>query len=309
MRDDEAVRWFGAEAPIGEMSLTDAVGQLRAIDDQTSADELSSSLGSGTGDSFAVADLVQSLFTRYVKTTHVCGFLPATGADTIVPVTSVAGQERLRGRPLTVTLDGLHVARYPGRGRHSILFDFGLQGHARDDLKEQVLHFNARFEAGDGETVPVHNFPLFLGVSPGPDGITLGFQTVNVSSSLDAGLLDFLDSDAFKTGLSLVSATPVLAQISGMATALTRWLAGQSKNVKVQEFRQGLDFASGRLGGGLAAGTYVVAQIPLEHQREWNWADWTVDPTLVRLVARGATQPANDTLEFNHVMIGVRPLD
>ncbi len=306
MRDLETMNWFGPEEPIGDLEIREAVGRLRAIGDETGADELSVAMSKGSAETYAVSDLVRRVFNRFVKTTNVCGFLPATGQDVIVPVTSALANAQLRSRPLKVTLDGLHVARYPGLGRHSILFDFALQGQAREDLKDQVFHFNARFQADDGETVPVHNFPLFLGVTPASNGITFGFQTVNVSSRYDEGLLDFLDSDAFKTGLSLLSAAPLLAQISGIAAGLTRWLAGQSKNVKVQEFRQGLDFMPGRLGAGLAIGTYIVVQIPLEYQREWAWSDWAVETNVIRLVSRHAT---DSVLDFNHVMFGVRPLE
>lgn len=306
MRDAEMAKWFGPDEPIGDLDTQEAVGQLRAIGDETGADELAAATARGTADTYGVGDLVRRLFNRYVKTTNICGFLPATGADKIVPVTSAPASGELCGKPLKITLDGLHVASYPGAGRHSILFDFALQGQEQQGLKDQLFHFNARFQATDGETVPVHNFPLFLGVTPAAEGITFGFQTVNVSSSYNDGLLDFLNTDVFKTGMSLLSAAaPPLAQISEMAVGLTRWLASQSKNVKVQEFRQGLDFTPGRLGAGLALGTYIVAQIPLEYQNEWAWSDWAIDPNVIRLVARGAT---DSPLDFNHVMFGIRPL-
>ena len=102
---------------------------------------------------------------------------------------------------MKLTLDGLHVANYPGRGRHSILFDFGVQGPPGGG-EQQVYHYNARFEADDGETVPVRNFPISYDVVPGDAGITFGFQTINVASSFDRGLSHFLGGDVFKTGLA-----------------------------------------------------------------------------------------------------------
>jgi hypothetical protein len=299
------VSWFGPTDPIGDLPIDDAVSQLRSAHDDLSADELASSAGGGQRDDFGIRDSLKKIFTRYVKTTHLCGFLPDTGDGSLVPVTSVAGDGNLQERNLKVTLEGLHVARYPGRGRHSILFDFGIEGQHTGDGAVQPFHFNAKFDAEDGETVAVRNYPLFVGLTPGSDGITFGFQTVNVASSFNQGLLDFLDGDVFKTGLSLLSAAPAVAQISGMAAGLTRWLAGQSANVKVQEFRQGLDFTSGRLGGGLALGTYVIVQIPIENQREWNWSDWRVDANSVRLVSADSMA---ETLDFNHVMLGVQGL-
>ena len=90
-----------------------------------------------------------------------------------------------------------------------------------------------------------------------------------------------------------------------MAAGLARWLAEQSKNVKVQEFRQGLDFDQSRLGGGLAAGTYVIAQIPLDSVRDMDWSHWRVDPNTLSLVSRDGV---SDVLSFNHVMLGLNPM-
>jgi hypothetical protein len=305
MRDDQMINWFGPTDPVGDLPIDSAISQLRSAGDDVSADELASTAAGGQPDDFSIADSLKRIFTRYVKTTHLCGFLPDSGDGSLVPVTSVVGDGGLQERNLKVTLEGLHVARYPGKGRHSILFDFGLEGQRPGDGAIQPFHFNAKFDADDGETVAVRNYPLFVGLTPGPDGITFGFQTVNVASSFNHGLLEFLDSDVFKTGLSLLSAAPAVAQISGMAAGLTRWLAGLSANVKVQEFRQGLDFASGHLGGGLTQGTYVIVQIPVEYQQEWNWSDWRVDANVVRLVS---TDSAAETLDFNHVMLGVHGL-
>jgi hypothetical protein len=303
MPDKETENWFGPVQPIGDLAIPDAVKRLREIGDETGADELASAVAGAPADTYAASDVLKKVFSRFIKTTHLCGFLPATGGDTILPVASTPGEVKLKDQPLKIVLDGLHVARYPGWGRHSILFDFAVQSQTPDDT-DGVFHFNAKFEADNGETVPVRNFPLFVGVTPKAAGISFGFQTVNISSSKSQGLLDFLNDDAFKTGLSLLPATPVIAQISEIAVGLTSWLAGQSSNVKVQQFRQGLDFGQ-HLGGGLASGTYIVAQIPLEHEAEWNWSDWRLDPTLTRLVSR---TPTPTTLDFNHVMLGVRPL-
>ena len=204
--------------------------------------------------------------------------------------------------PLRITLDGLHVAKYPGHGTHTLLFDFALQSQGPHS-NQHVFHYNAKFQAQDGDTVPIHNFPLFYGLTPTGEGIAFGFQTVNVRSSSEEALLDFLETDEFKTGLSLIStAAPLLGQISKMAAGLTQWFANQSVNVKVQEFRQGLDFDTGQLGGGLALGSYIVVRIPVEHIPEWNWDDWVVDPTQVRLVCR--SDPSTP-LEYNHMMFGI----
>lgn len=302
-RTKEAELWFGSEPPIGELSAEEAARKLRAAGDGVSADELAASGGDVRTETFSWAeDAWTGLFGRFMKTTHVCGFLADGDSDAIVPVTESKRDPDLKGQPLKVTLDALHVARYPGFGTHRLLFDFAVQAQTAAG-KSEILHYGARFEARNGETVPVRNFPLFYGLKPSSEGIALGFQTINVSSSFDEGLLDFLKSDEFKSGLDVATAfAPAIGQISRMTVSLTRWLAGQSENMKVQEFRQGLDFGSGHFGGGLAAGSYIVVQIPLDAAKDWAWSDWTVDSQAVRLVRR---DDRGKTLDFNHAVLGL----
>jgi hypothetical protein len=304
-RNEEADLWFGSQPPIGNLPPSAASVKLRELGDITTADELAASAEGGVRDAFGVGDdVLGKLFSRYIKTTHLCGFLIEVG-ERIVSVTDAIPDSSLKSKTLKVTLDGLHVARYPGFGVHRLLFDFAVQAQAPKG-QSQVFHYNARFEARDGETVPVRNFPLFYGLKPSAEGVTFGFQTVNVSSGFDEGLLDFLKGDEFKHGLNLATAaTPLLAQISQLTASLTRWLASQSKNAKVQEFRQGLDFGTGCFGAGLAAGSYIVVQIPSDYQREWNWNDWIVDHQSLRLAARD--NPAQ-SLDFNHVIFGLHAM-
>lgn len=299
--------WFGSTPVLGALPTEEIARKLTELGDSELADELRASDSSSNAEQYSILDPIRQMFTRFVASAHVCGFLAlkseGENPDAIVPVAKAPPDESLVGAKLKITLDGLHIAKYPGFGRHSVLFDFVLQSQNSDT---RLFHYNAKFSAVDGETVPVRNFPLFYDLTPSTSGITFGFQTVNVSSSFNEGLLGFLDREDFKQGLSLaISATPLLGQVSEMATSITRWLAGQSKNAKVQEFRQGLDFSGSRLGGALAEGSYIVVQIPSESQREWRWDDWKVDETLARIVSR---EDPNSTLDFNHLIFGVQRL-
>ncbi len=300
MRDEEMTEWFGPVAPIGQRPTIEVEAQLRELGDEALADELVASAIPGQEKFYSGVGMLDGLLNRFVRTIPICGFLPVGERDHILPVTKAKPDPTLQDKPLRITLDGLYVARYPGLGIHTLLFDFALKNQRSKGGRQ--FHYIAKFQGKNGEFVPVRNFPLFYGFKPTAQGITFGFQTVNVASSFDEGLLNFLGTEEFKTGLSLVGTmAPVLGQISQMSVGLTTWLAGQSKNAKVQEFLQGLDFESGPFGGGLAAGYYIVVQIPVEHKREWNWDDWVVDPTLVRLVNRSDTSKA---LDFNYVVFG-----
>lgn len=296
--------WFGPTPPIGEWEPDAVAGYLSEIGDGVLGDELLAHTAGEEAAVYGVGEVLAGIpgFSRFAATTNICGFLPASGGDRLVPVARATPDTNLQGEPLRITLDTLHVARYPGLGTHSLLFDFAVERQGAGEANSRY-HFNAKFEARNGATVPAHNFPLFYGLEPSAEGIVFGFQTVNVDSSFNRGLLDFLDGDEFKAGLSLLHLSPVVGQLSQMAASLASWLAGRSKNAKVMEFRQGLSFAPSPLGGCLAEGHYVVAQIPVDSQRDWSWDDWVVDPTLQHLVQR---EDRSSGLDFNHFVFGVQ---
>lgn len=292
--------WFGSAIPIGDWPADRATRYLREIGEEALGDELMAAQAEEAAATFGVREALGSVLNRFMATTNVCGFLAADGTDNLVPVTQAAPDTALRDGRLRVTFDSLHVARYPGKGTHTLLFDFGLQSQSASG---SVFHYNAKFRAKDGETAPIHDFPLFHGFSAGTDGIVFGFEIINLESSFNKGLLDFLDSDEFKLGLSLLNLSPVVGQVSQMCTGVARWLANQSSNAPVQAFRQGLGFSTSPLAGGLAEGYYAVVQIPVDYQHEWSWDDWRIDPVLQCLVQRD--DPGADVLDFNHFIFGL----
>lgn len=301
MHDADLAEWFGPTTPIGDWPAEKVASYLREVGEDAMGDEFIAYQAERTAETFGAGQKLRSVFNRFIATTNMCGFLPAQGSDRLVPVSTVTPDPTLVGSVLRVTFDSLHVAKYPGKGTHTLLFDFALQSQQPHDNK-QIYHYNAKFRARNGETAPVHDFPLFHGFPATAEGLVFGFEIVNLESSFDKGVLDFLDSDEFKLGLSLLNFSPALGQISQMCAGLTRWLAGQSKNAPVQRFDQGLGFASSQLSGGLAEGYYAVAQIPVESQGEWDWNDWIVDPARQCLVQRDAT---GTVLDFNHFIFGL----
>lgn len=301
MHDADLAEWFGPTTPIGDWSADKVARYLREVGDDAMGDELVAYQAQHPVGTFGAREVLGSVFNRFMATTNVCGFLAAQGTDHLVPVTKAAPDRTLVGTPLRVTFDSLHVAKYPGKGTHTLLFDFALQSQPHQG-NAPVYHYNAKFTVADGETAPIHDFPLFHGFPVVDEGIVFGFDIINLESSFNKGLLDFLDTDEFKLGLSLLNFSPVLGQISQMCAGVARWLAGQSMNAPVQAFRQGLGFATSPLAGGLAEGYYAVAQIPVEFQREWNWDDWMIDPALQCLAQRDGTATV---LDFNHFIFGL----
>lgn len=295
-----AADWFGDSPCMSMWSGSELVQYLREVGEDLLADELDVPPEEVVRDEFAVRDTLPSLLSRFVRTTSICGFLPPD-LGAMKPVATVDPDPELRGKRLRICLEGLHVAKYPGMGRHRLLFDFAVQ--LQGGKMGRVYHYASEFQARDGETVPVHGFPLFQQLPVGSDGLVLGFQTINMSSQIDETLLSFLATDDFKQGLSLASLTnPLLGQVSAMASTFAAWACQRSRNAKVQEFHQGLRLAAATLGGGLAPGYYVIAQIPIAGESEWRWEDWTVSPTSTRLVTADGR---SEGLTFNHVILSV----
>lgn len=241
---------------------------------------------------------------------HVFGYLPNldgettrdTAGDTmpILPLAKAPADGSLTESGVDVTLDRMHVADYPGRGDHHILFAFETQNHLQDGAAEQVA-FNTTWVVRDGETAPVINLPLFVGLQPGPHSLQLGCATINVSNRDDERFLAFLQSKTFRAGLRLVkTAQPALAPFAETAVKIAEHLTKANRNVCVQKFQLGLDLAPRSTGARLAPGSYVAVQVPGDVQARWTWDGWGYD------VARGAiVDRAGLALAYNHVVLGV----
>ena len=75
----------------------------------------------------------------------------------------------------------------------------------------------------------------------------------------------------FKAGLRLAeTAQPAIAPLAGMALGLTRSIAQRNRNVSVQDFYLGLDFAGTSMGARLAQGDYIAVQIPEALKVVWD---------------------------------------
>jgi hypothetical protein len=165
------------------------------------------------------------------------------------------------------------------------------------------LHFNSAYRAREGERAAVRGYPIFVGLGVGATGVAFHFHTVNVKNDDDEAFLDFLEGDAFKAGLKLVTtAQPAIAPLSGMALALTKSIAGRNRNVSVQDCYLGLDFAGTAMGARLAIGDYIAVQIPEKLIRVWDWQDWVYDARAGLIVSRA---DPNALIPYNYVVFGV----
>jgi hypothetical protein len=234
-------------------------------------------------------------------TDHSFGFIPpgASGPGSIRHVGEIEPDLSLKKARLRVSLDGLRVADYPGRGLHRILFNFYTQNRTVEG--EEDVNFNATYRILEGESAAVMNYPIFIGITPLSNGLVIRCFTVNVKNDNDEGFLDLLESDSFKAGLRLATnAQPAITPLSDLAIGMTKLIAARNRNVPVQDVYLGLDFGSTATGARLALGSYVAVQMPGAFRRSWRWSDYSYD--------RSSGQILNDKgelLPLNYFVIGV----
>lgn len=238
-------------------------------------------------------------------TAHSFGYIadakPGGGPAPITFAGNITADKSLRKARLTITLNGLRVADYPGGGTHRILFDFYAQNQLAGGAQD--LHFNATYRARSGEKAATVGYPIFSGLSVGTAGVMLRCYTVNVQNEGDQALLDMLETDVFKGGLKLISAVqPAIAPLSALALGMTRAVAQRNQNVPVQEFALGLDFGATPGGARLAQGSYLAVQTPESMATAWNWNDWVYDPSNGQVVNQA---DPTKLIPYNYIMFGV----
>jgi hypothetical protein len=227
-------------------------------------------------------------------------------ADTIpiLHAGNITPDRTLKNARIKITLDRMHVAEYPGRGTHHILFDFYAQNQVVGGVEH--LHFNASYKARQGEQAAILGYPIFVGLGVSNEGVAFKCYTVNVKNEEDEAFLGFLESDVFKSGLTLATAVqPAIAPLSGMAFAITKSIAGRHRNVPVQEFYLGLDFSSVPTRARLARGSYLAVQIPESDQKAWDWGAWVYDAASGQVVTKEEKGPMN----LNYLIFSVSEIE
>lgn len=300
------IAWFDLPV-LGAMSPEQAIPRLRAIGEFEVAAQIEraqqSSTRRGGMRGKGLWPIVKD--QSWQHTHHVIGYIrpdfsgndpqPLQAVETITP------EKQLRNARITLTLNRLHVAHYPGNGIHHILVHFGTQNQQAKRLEQ--LHFSATYRAREGESASIQGYPIFVGLHVGSEGIVLKCRTINVRNEQDETILHFLESDVFKLGLRLTAAAqPVIAPFSEMALSLVRAILTRHENNPVQDFDLGLSLAEIPMSARLAEGTYLAVQIPEDQEHTWNWEEWVYLPTRGRIVKR---QNEQQSIPFNYLAFGI----
>ncbi len=298
--------WLDGLPVIGELPPEVAAMKLREVGE----DELAQALAEAPEappEAFGVRSWLGIGRDRaWQHTAHSVGYLapaagPQAGLLEIRHAGNIAPDEALKGARVKLTLDGLRVADYPGRGMHRVLFDFAARNQT--DQGGEQLHFSTAYRVREGEEAAVLGRPIFTGLQAGAEGLFLQCLTVNVLNEEDEALLRFLEGDAFTNGLQLLTtAQPALGPFVALTLGLTQTIAKRNRNVPVQKADLGLDFSQIPLRPKLAEGSYIAVQIPQSDQTVWDWDEWRYDPGNGHLVS--ADDPGM-LIPYNYFVVSV----
>jgi hypothetical protein len=297
---------------IGRWPTDDAVARLRELGAEEKAGELEAFEARSAAEAQGpVWDWMKSLFETpaYKHTSHSVGYIENIPTGTTTPIDvqdagTIAADNSLRDQRITLSLMSLRTWNYPGHGTHNILLNFEARNQAPDGA--EPVAFNLSAQSRDGQQAGVLNYPIFVGLKVGKEGVAFEGRTVNVSNDADKTVLDVMDSDLFRSGLQLLeTAQPVIKPFTSLGVGLARAMAKRNENIPVQFFKLGLDFSQTAMGTRLRTGLYLIAQVPEARvgQKGMDWNDWVYLPSQ-RTIARRTNhvQP----LPVNFVAIGVR---
>ena len=266
-----------------------AAAMLRSVGENDTAntlDKLAASTQPGTAQDFGVGDLFNLARVSnkpWLQSGTTIGYLsPDPSSDDSIPIISarrVVADATLKTSRVKITLDRFYVAQYPGEGEHQIVLHLATEYQESASQQPEPLHFSTTCKALNGQIANILDYPIFVGLPLGSEGLTIEYTTINVKNNDDEKILNMLNSDAFaevfKAGVLLVSTfQPMLAPFSALALGLAKYFFGREKNVNVGPFKVGFDFSTIPLHNHLAEGSFVVTQLPEDLQRTWDWKDW-----------------------------------
>lgn len=298
--------WLAGLPVIGELPPDVAAVKLREVGEDELADQLAEEPGAAPQAFGVLSRLGIGGDRAWAHTAHTVGYLtPAEGPQLeplpIVHAGNIVPDEGLNGARVKVTLDGLRVADYPGRGVHRVLFDFAARNQT--DQGAEQLHFSTAYRVAEGEQAAVLGRPIFTGLHAGAEGLFLQCATVNVLNEGDEAVLKFLEGDAFTNGLQLLTtAQPALGPFVALTVGLTESIAARHRNVAVQAVDMGLDFSRIATRPKLAEGSYIAVQIPESSKTVWDWADWYYNPGNGQLVS---AEDPDLLIPYNYFVVSV----
>jgi hypothetical protein len=291
---------------IGKMKSSKAADKIASLGDKKTALQINKLIDAkGRDVKFANLDwLFGDDKPAYKYTDHVFGYIPQSGGSAnsgIVDITdagNITPDQNLKNATIKITLDRLRVYDYPGKGLHTILFNFAAQHQVSGG--SQDLHFTQNYRVQEGAGAGITGYPVFIGLKLGTEGLYLKCSTVNVSNNDDQKILKFLGNETFKKGLQLIgTVNPVIPVVTEFAKGIVETFAHRHDNVPVQDFYMGLDLSSNPTRAKLKEGSYIAIQVPDASQ--WDWTKWGFKTSIGQIVSK----PASGGVPYNYIVFSI----
>lgn len=288
-----------------KLKISDAISILNEIGDTESAYELDNLVKDDPDQADqTIADTLDTKFNKAWKIKeHAYAFLDQENQIgnkiPLINALTMSSDSSLKGQRINIRVGNVYVERYPGLfgGEHEILFEFSAK-HSPDtsSSEEEDIKYTQKYTLRNGGGSGKSGLSVLKGLRVPKNGIDFHLNTIYISNKSEEKVVKFLDSGIFNSGLELISAAnPVIKQVAGYATGITKYLVEEKKNNIVQEIGLGFDFAGNTEVASLKRGTYVAIQT---YRHNFKFSDWYYDTDTSLL------KPNDGSLErlpFNHI--------
>jgi hypothetical protein len=299
---------FDQLKPIGSELPPIAAVKLLEVGETSAAEQLNAVSATRSG-SFRRRRSIWPFQDRpWQHTSHIFGYVPTrdAGSETIRFAGEVKPDDSLKGAAIKITLDRLRVTDYPGGSTHNVLLHFFGRNQTSKKQQEDV-NYSILLDVREGDHAALISIPIFVGLNVGTEGISFRCVTVNVKNADDEALLSFLDSDVFKSGLTLLKvAQPALLPFAHMTAGVTKRIASRNRNITVQKFDMGLDFSNILTRARLAEGSYIAMQVPSTAEAHWDWGEWAFRPASGHIVK---TNDPSILPPYNYVIFSISRIE
>ncbi len=288
-----------------KLKISDAISILNEIGDTQSAYELDSIVKDDPDKADqTISDTLDTKFNRAWKIKeHAYAFLDEEkrigNKIPLMNALTMSADSSLKGQRINIRVGNVYVERYPGifGGEYEVLFEFSAKHSPENSsIEEEEIKYTQKYSLRNGGGSGKSGLSVLKGLRVPKNGIDFYLNTIYIANKSEEKVVKFLNSGIFNSGLELIStANPVIKQVAGYATGITKYLVEEKKNNIVQEIGIGFDFSGNTEVASLKCGTYVAIQTIRNH---FKFSDWYYD------IDSSLLKPYDGSLErlpFNHI--------
>ncbi len=287
-----------------KLKISDAISVLNKIRDSESADELDNLIKKDPSMADrTVAETLDTQFDRAWKIKeHAYAFIDVENRKEnkipLINALTMDADHSLKGQRINIRVGNIYVERYPGLlgGDHEVLFEFSAKHSPENSSIEEEIKYTQKYTLRNGGGSGKSGLSVLKGLRIPKNGIDFYLNTIYIANKSEEKIVKFLNSGIFNSGLELISTVnPVIKQVAGYATGITKHLVDEKKNNIIQEIGLGFDFEGNTEVASLKCGTYVAIQTI---RNDFKFSEWYYD------IDSSLLKPYDGSLQrlpFNHI--------